>query len=615
MNIWNPYNYLEHHGVKGQRWGVRNFQNKNGTWTELGKERRRKGRQQKLVVDDLINSLNTEYDYGVIIDGKRYDDDLSQVDWSKYRTTPIETFKKEKIGVCWDFVNYQHYVCDKNNIPNKNYMIVCQRSDNPDDILTHTFTTVSIDDKLYWIESSRWKDRGVHEIKSVNDVFESIRKDEGGKDCDLYEFNPTGMDKGLTDQEYFDEATNNLVYTSTIKHYNIGEGYGPRKNSYSSPYYDPVKAHEYYEQHKQLKGRTRSASALDDEGKEMWSYVQQQIKNEKTSKIENEKAQMAAQIANIQQQITALKTLSTSEKASKKAEIQAKIQTLKTRLAAKKQLLQSQLSDKTKQTNEEKTAKSREIQNENRSLSEAIQTENKRMAENVKSQNQQMSESIKSQKKNEQASLASVKETIRRDKEQMSKAIESKRAEIAGETDKTKKAKLRSELNKMLKDKKSYSERATAEVNKMSENKRLHDEQMSQYLSEYKSGNSQALSEYRTQNSAALASAKAQNSEDLNKFKEGKASELSQFRAKNSAEVKKATSKTTAEITSLREQLTSYNESKRQMTTEESTQLRNSIKALREANQANRKMLTEKYSEIQNEEYDKIYEGHQKKKK
>lgn len=36
-----PKEHLEHSGTKGMKWGVRNYQNPDGTWTELGKERRR----------------------------------------------------------------------------------------------------------------------------------------------------------------------------------------------------------------------------------------------------------------------------------------------------------------------------------------------------------------------------------------------------------------------------------------------------------------------------------------------------------------------------------------------------------------------------------------------
>ena len=35
----NQYNYLQHHGIKGQKWGVRRYQNPDGTLTEEGKLR------------------------------------------------------------------------------------------------------------------------------------------------------------------------------------------------------------------------------------------------------------------------------------------------------------------------------------------------------------------------------------------------------------------------------------------------------------------------------------------------------------------------------------------------------------------------------------------------
>lgn len=197
---------LQHHGVQGQHWGER-----NGPPYPLNA----KGQLKK--VHQLINELNTKWDYGVLVDGKRITD-TSQMDWSKYRTLPIEKLAKEKIGVCWDFVNYQHAVCKKNGYPDKNYMIVCRRSNKPDDILTHTFTIVEIGGKKYWIESARWKDRGVHEVNSYKDVVQKLQKDDfGNKPYDLYDFNPDGMDKGLTDKQYFDKATQNLVETSQNK--------------------------------------------------------------------------------------------------------------------------------------------------------------------------------------------------------------------------------------------------------------------------------------------------------------------------------------------------------------------------------------------------------------
>ena len=35
--------YLAHHGIKGQKWGVRRFQNKDGSYTDEGKRRRSGG--------------------------------------------------------------------------------------------------------------------------------------------------------------------------------------------------------------------------------------------------------------------------------------------------------------------------------------------------------------------------------------------------------------------------------------------------------------------------------------------------------------------------------------------------------------------------------------------
>ncbi len=48
------YNYLEHHGIKGQKWGVRRYQNPDGTRTAEGKRRDARDRRR----EDISNRRN-----------------------------------------------------------------------------------------------------------------------------------------------------------------------------------------------------------------------------------------------------------------------------------------------------------------------------------------------------------------------------------------------------------------------------------------------------------------------------------------------------------------------------------------------------------------------------
>ena len=102
---------------------------------------------------------------------------------------------------------------------------------------------------------------------------------------------------------------------------------------YASPYYDPVKAHEYYMRTRELKGR--STSSLNDEGKKVWSYTKNNIKSEKAAKVKEEQEKRALKIKQLRakaeatrEQITSkLKTL--NNKLSEDAAAEKKISTMK----------------------------------------------------------------------------------------------------------------------------------------------------------------------------------------------------------------------------------------------------------------------------------------------
>ena len=74
-NYTNP-NEIYHHGIKGQKWGVRRYQYADGTYTPAGKKRyqnntigvKQKTSQINMKVNDVVNNVKTK------ITGKQYVD-------------------------------------------------------------------------------------------------------------------------------------------------------------------------------------------------------------------------------------------------------------------------------------------------------------------------------------------------------------------------------------------------------------------------------------------------------------------------------------------------------------------------------------------------------------
>lgn len=83
----NDYrSYLEHHGVKGMKWGHRRFQNEDGSLTPAGKERYRAITGNNLT---LLESKRSPGNYVITKDGRKigqsivddYSDGHSHIDW------------------------------------------------------------------------------------------------------------------------------------------------------------------------------------------------------------------------------------------------------------------------------------------------------------------------------------------------------------------------------------------------------------------------------------------------------------------------------------------------------------------------------------------------------
>lgn len=87
---------------------------------------------------------------------------------------------------------------------------------------------------------------------------------------------------------------------------------------YANPYYDPVKAHEYYMKHRKLKGR--STSGLNEEGRDAAYYVKQKLNAERKEKVDADKATMDSNIESSKSTMSSNIKRITDERADKIAE-------------------------------------------------------------------------------------------------------------------------------------------------------------------------------------------------------------------------------------------------------------------------------------------------------
>lgn len=182
-------------------------------------------------------------------------------------------------------------------------------------------------------------------IAAVNDV-NGIEMSKQLPDADQEEIDKAMAD--LQDQDrQLDDLEANLEQSALVH--------------YSSPYYDPAKAHEYYLRTRELKGRT-STGGLNDTGKEALTQVKAKLKEERDSTVKKAKNDTVSQIVKntsaMQSRIDSLKKLfdglgsqSEDEQSAQKARIKDQIAKLRAQNSEQRAALKAQQSNTIRKAN------------------------------------------------------------------------------------------------------------------------------------------------------------------------------------------------------------------------------------------------------------------------
>lgn len=152
---------------------------------------------------------------------------------------------------------------------------------------------------------------------------------------------------------------------------------------YASPYYDPVKAHEYYERTKKLKGR-RSTASLNNSGKSAAKYVKSQIDAEKKRKIQASKDLKDKHVKTSSESTKSHRKQAQQKKAAK---VKANSEKLKAEIKALREAYKGKGANK-----EEMNSKIDAIRAENKAARDKLSAEYKAYADKLSSKHKTYSE-------------------------------------------------------------------------------------------------------------------------------------------------------------------------------------------------------------------------------
>lgn len=129
-------------------------------------------------VDEMVNNIMTQMnniEYGYLDINGIIHSNTDELFSELYKLQSPQETLKNKIGVCWDQVELERYLFEKDNIEFKTYFIV--HYDN-DSCPTHTFLIYKENNKYFWFEHSWEKYRGIKsydtELEALKDIKEKF---------------------------------------------------------------------------------------------------------------------------------------------------------------------------------------------------------------------------------------------------------------------------------------------------------------------------------------------------------------------------------------------------------------------------------------------------------
>jgi len=140
--------FISHHGIKGQKWGVRRYQNPDGSYTTEGLKRRHKFLIERDGSKYIIRDSNGE----IASSGSRYEWNLDNFQWDLIADLDTNAIHRGK-GFATAIIKQMEK--DSRNNGNGLYLLVADSNDNAirlyDKLGFETVKTQTIDNKHYYV--------------------------------------------------------------------------------------------------------------------------------------------------------------------------------------------------------------------------------------------------------------------------------------------------------------------------------------------------------------------------------------------------------------------------------------------------------------------------------